>query len=501
MKVSKWAMILAIASGLSAAPAFAQSGLRQPGQVAPAGFEYGSYDYYAAQEPSPAPSPSDAPAPPPAPGDAAAPAPMGEQPMAMPGAPAATCDSCTGGGDCGCEACKMSCPEVCEPWRLFDCDHLKCHNIGIRGWISGGIMANWDDPASRFNGPVTFADRDDGQLNQMYLIMERTLDTEGGCWDLGGRVDLLYGSDYRFTLARGLDAHDDFTARWNSDDRFYGLAMPQAYVQLGNGTWDAKLGHFYTIIGYEGVTAPDNFFYTHPYTHQYGEPFTHTGALVTYNVNQQLALLGGVTTGWDNFEDVYNDMSFLGGVTMTASDGNSKLAYAFHFGDEEQTFGTVVPNDDRWIQSIVYSRTLTDRLAYVGQSDWGYQENAFGSGERAEWYSVNQYLFHKINCCWTQGVRFEWFRDDDGFRVAPAGDYPNLGFSNKPGAAGGFEGNFYELAYGLNYKPTWNSNLIVRPEVRFDWYDGRDNALGNQPYDDGSDDSQVLTGFDVIYLY
>ena len=92
-------------------------------------------------------------------------------------------------------------------------------------------------------------------------------------------------------------------------------------------------------------------------------------------------------------------------------------------------------------------------------------------------------------------------RVDDGFRVAPPGDYPNLGFSNNPASAGGFEGNFYELAYGLNYKPTWNSNLIVRPEVRFDWYDGRDNALGNQPYDDGSDDSQVLTGFDVIYLY
>src|SRR5687768_17808076 len=69
MKVSKWAIILAMASGLSAATAFGQSGLRQPGQVAPAGFEYGSYDYYAAQEP--APSPSDAPAPPPAPADGA----------------------------------------------------------------------------------------------------------------------------------------------------------------------------------------------------------------------------------------------------------------------------------------------------------------------------------------------------------------------------------------------------------------------------------------------
>ena len=57
MKVSNWAILLAMTCGLSAATAFAQSGLRQPGQVAPVGFEYGSYDYYAAQEPA-APSPS-----------------------------------------------------------------------------------------------------------------------------------------------------------------------------------------------------------------------------------------------------------------------------------------------------------------------------------------------------------------------------------------------------------------------------------------------------------
>ena len=35
----------------------------------------------------------------------------------------------------------------------------------------------------------------------------------------------------------------------------------------------------------------------------------------------------------------------------------------------------------------------------------------------AEWYGINQYLFYKLNCCWTAGSRFEWFRDDDGFVV------------------------------------------------------------------------------------
>jgi Putative beta-barrel porin-2, OmpL-like. bbp2 len=496
MKVSKWAILLAMAAGLTAGMAFAQSGLRQP--VTPVGFEYGSYDYYAQDEA--APSPSD---------KAAAPAPVANGAMAP--AAGGCCDSCAGGNGCadgcaggngcGCDDhCKLEC-ETCEPCRLFDCCCLKQNNASMRGWLNAGWMGNASDPASNFNGPVTFADRDDGQFNQFYFLAEKVVDTGGCGWDLGGRVDLLYGSDYRFTIARGLDAHDDFTAKWNSDDRFYGLAMPQAYVEVGYNNLSVKVGHFYTIIEYEVVTAPDNFFYTHAYTMQYGEPFTHTGILATYKANDQFSLIGGVTNGWDNFEDVYGEQSFLGGATFTASDGNSKLAYALSVGDEEETFATVQPTDTRFVQSVVYSRTITDRTSMVVQSDWGVQENAFGSGEDAEWYGVNSYLFYKYNCCWTWGVRAEWFRDDDGFRVAPAGDYPNLGFSNNPASAGGFEGNFYEISLGANYKPTWNPNFILRPELRYDWYDGAVNALGNEPYDDGASDNQFLYGFDAIYLF
>lgn len=67
------------------------------------------------------------------------------------------------------------------------------------------------------------------------------------------------------------------------------LGSAAAYAELnlpiGNGI-DVKIGHFYTIIGYEVVTAPDNFFITKPYTMQYGEPFTHTGVLASYAFNR-----------------------------------------------------------------------------------------------------------------------------------------------------------------------------------------------------------------------
>ena len=99
-------------------------------------------------------------------------------------------------------------------------------------------------------------------------------------------------------------------------------------------------------------------------------------------------------------------------------------------------------------------------------------------------------------------MRAEWFRDDDGVRVAPAGDYAHVGVNNNPAGVGGFEGNFYEVAVGLNYKPSSNPNLTIRPEVRYDHFNGNSaSGLINDPFDDGNSDHQFVYGFDVIYLY
>ena len=501
MKVSKLAIAIAMASGLAVTPAFAQNGRQSP--VQRTGFEYGSYDYYAQDDSIASPGDRIVPN---GGGNSAAPAPADPIPQAANGgngAAPAGCDSCGGGGCDTCNTCSTGCADDClecddEVHRLFDnCCCLQSHGLNITGWVAQGFTANPDDPSDRFNGPVTFNDRaNEYQLNQIYAIIEKPLVTDCG-WDIGGRVDLLYGSDYRFTLARGLDAEGDFTAKFNSS-RFYGLAIPQAYGEIGGENLRVKLGHFYTIIGYEVVTAPDNFFYSHAYTMQYGEPFTHTGALATYTVNDQLTLMGGITNGWDNFDDQNDAQSFLGGVTFSSSDASQKLALALHTGEEEIVIGTG-ETSNRTIYSAVYTNTLSDRLTYVFQHDNGWQEDAPGF-EEAQWYSINQYLIYQINCCWSAGVRAEWFRDDDGFRVFPAGDYAARGplENNNIASAGGFEGDFWEITAGLNYKPT--ANLKIRPELRYDWFDGR-ATNGVQPYDGGTDDSQFLAAFDVIYLW
>jgi hypothetical protein len=160
---------------------------------------------------------------------------------------------------------------------LMSDDFAEKSGLDVRGWISAGSTFNPGSGDGGYNGPITFNDKENElMMNQAYLIMERPVQRSGDSWDLGFRTDLIYGTDAAFNFSRGFDD------RWtnNSVSRDYKWAMPQAYVEtnlpIGKGL-SVKVGHFYTLLGYEVVTAPDNFFYSHSYSMQYGEPFTHWG--------------------------------------------------------------------------------------------------------------------------------------------------------------------------------------------------------------------------------
>ena len=390
------------------------------------------------------------------------------------------------------------------PNRYLELEALKSRGINTYGWVNAGIGANnWGSP---FNGPITFNDRAwQGQMNQLYLVNEKLLDTEDGP-DWGGRVDLLYGTDYIYTTARGLDgnllyqpnpAGTGGAPSWASS-KDYGLAMPQLYGELGAADHAVKFGHFYTIIGYEVVPAIGNFFYTHAYTMQYGEPFTHTGVLDTWTPNDQLTVYGGITNGWDNFSDPINyfginnpgypgansNAAFLGGVTFKNSDASQALTTTVSSGNEIGSFAQNGTGNigNRSIVSNVYTNELSDKLTYVFQNDLGWQFNANPATQNvgqaaglAQWYGINQYMFYNISDSLVGGMRFEWFRDNNGTRVI--NPIRNAIFGGPYGS--GYAGNFWQATWGLNWKP--NNNWIIRPELRYDWY-SPDDPNGNLPF-------------------
>jgi hypothetical protein len=357
---------------------------------------------------------------------------------------------------------------------LFSQEFADDTGIDVRGFFSGGTNWNPSTHDGGYNGPVSFNDRADRfQVDQVYFIAERKVDTED--WSLGGRVDFMYGTDYVFTTSRGFD--DELSTSGNPEN--YGAAIPQAYLELNAPIGDGltiKAGHFYTLLGYEVVPGKDNFFYSHAYSMQYGEPFTHWGALATYKFCNDLTITAGAVRGWDNLSDSADgNLSFLGGATYTVSDATTAVLSVIS-GNE----GT---GRNQTAYSAVVTHALSDSLSYVFQHDLGVVEEGMGS-PAAQWYSVNNYLIQKIDDDISVGARLEWFRDDDGVRV--------VGVRS---GAGGVPANYYQLTLGANIKVT--DYLMVRPEVRYDYQELIKGAT-TKAFDNGTESSQFLTAANLI---
>jgi len=357
--------------------------------------------------------------------------------------------------------------------NINDTQALKNLGIEFGGWAAVGITYASHNGDHNKNAPISFNDRvNEVMLNQLNLYVEKAVNTKGNDWDIGGRVDFMFGTDADNTQASGWDNQI-------MDEEFsnYDVAFPQAYVEIyapfGNGV-TAKLGHFYTNIGYEVVPAPDNFFYSHAYTMLYAEPFTHSGALLSYQVNDNISISGGAVTGWDNFDENGGDWSFLGGASWTSNDEKTALAVSLITGEN----GDDSVDKNTTMYSVVLSHDINDKLHYVLQHDLGTTEDGAAAGDNSDWYGINQYLTYDINDTLAAGLRAEWFSDSDG-RIS-----------------GSYGANYYAVSVGVNYTPA--SWIKFRPEVRYDWADT--NGAGSA-YDGGNENDQVAVSMDMILTF
>ena len=337
-------------------------------------------------------------------------------------------DCCSDVGCCDLDCCGEGCGSGCS---LFGGGDDSGINFG--GWVQMGYHnrvtpngATPNDAGSFNNHPHRL------NLHQGWLYAEKVADGSCGL-DWGFRLDVMYGVDAGDTQSFGNPA-----GRWDNGGGFtrgsgYGWAIPQAYAEVASGDWSVKLGHFYTLIGYEVVTAPDNFFYSHALTMFNTEPFTHTGALVTYNASDDVTLYGGWTAGWDTgFAQLNGGSNFLGGFSAPVSD-NITFTYINTVGD----FGARGNGSFGYSHSLLFDVAVTDNLNYVVQSDL-LRIDAIGDDD----VGLNQYLIYSVSEKIGVGIRAEWWKN---------------------------EGNSqYALTGGVNIKPT--DNLIIRPEIRHDYH-------------------------------
>jgi outer membrane receptor protein involved in Fe transport len=161
---------------------------------------------------------------------------------------------------------------------------------------------------------------------------------------------------------------------------------------------------------------------------------------------------------------------------------------------------------------------ILDNLHAVLQHDHGYANGVITPKgmKDAEWYGINSYLMYDIMDNLGVGVRGEWFRDNDGFRVcSPARiaaginvDASGAAYSNAGniGQVTCQPANYYAFTVGMNYKPLkW---LTLRPNVRYDWVDGTFAGTNNRykPFGNGATpgdgkDGQFLFSADAVIVF
>jgi hypothetical protein len=330
-------------------------------------------------------------------------------------------------------------------------------------WLIGG----WTNLAYYTNNiPLSFADDDlgsfddlPGQVNlaQQWLYLERSTDGQNG-FDVGGRIDVLYGTDAQKSQAygnpnadiRGLGRFDA-----SLDHGVYGWALPQVYGEIAWQDLTTKIGHFQTPLGYEKTQAPGNFFHSHSFTSFDSEPFTHTGFLTTFEGFEKLKLYGGWSAGWDTgFDSLNSGSNFIGGFDFEIVT-DLTFTYLNTWGNFGWRDGG---GDDSYSHSCVLKAKLTEKLEYIAQSDLLDTDN--GAISQYDTIGLVQYAFYKHNDWLGLGGRAEWWKAD--------------GVSH------------YEITGGVNIFLT--SCLVVRPEVRRDWI----------PADDFSQD---VFAIDTVWKY
>lgn len=392
---------------------------------------------------------------------------------------------CTTGPACAAPASVCAPPaSVCEPEAVFDecgkaepCTIMGLFDDGcggnaladngwfVRGWTSFGYSNN-PDGAFRGNAQV-LDDRQEWDrfaLDQQYFQFGKAADgSEGLDWGFG--VDLIYGLDGNEAQAFGNPPQTyDFANGW--DHGSYEWALPQLYGEVAFGKMKVKAGHFYTIVGYEVVPATGNFFSSRQLTFYNSEPFTHTGALTEYAVNDKLSVWNGWVLGWDTgFEELNGSSSYLGGFTYKMND-DATFIYTVNGGN-------LGWRGNGAVNSAILSLTWTEKFSTVHQFD------VLGTDATGADFAVNgvardsigliNYGFYELTDKVKAGIRQEWYKADGT--------------------------SYYTMTYGVNVKPM--ENLTVRPEIRQMWAPGN-----NMTYGDGEDlYNQTVFAVDAILTY
>ncbi|MCL2640273.1 MAG: porin [Phycisphaerales bacterium] len=366
-------------------------------------------------------------------------------------------------------------------------DPFRNAGINVYGWLEVGYTYDTRSSERILPGPFNLQVGNHFMFNQLALRFER--DVKSDQFDVGGMVELMFGTDAAQTRAKGpqFDRNGDPTHRNGSipsySDSFspqHQLDLVQAYVDVnvpvGNGL-KLRAGKFVSFLGYETSDPRFNPFYSHSYLFAQ-LPFSFTGLVGYYQFNEQWSAAGGFTRGWNQFLRDNNSALNVVGQVGYAPNRQWSTSLNFTFGPENDFdnshYRTTIDFVAAW--QVTEELKLGMEALYIydggGNRELGSDEtHAFGV-----LWGTNLYASYTINEYITANARLGFTHynlNNDAYGNREAQDFRNVelfGWAPLPQPT-----NVWDLTLGVTVKPfprdPIGKNLIVRPEIRYSYAD------------------------------
>jgi len=165
------------------------------------------------------------------------------------------------------------------------------------GWINAGANISSSNIKPGGNWPAAYAyNPNEVTLDQVVLYWDRFPDTvQKDHIDWGMRLSAIYGTNYRYTTAYGIDSWQ-LTTRNRANGYDFPMVWGELFIpQVSEGLM-VRLGRFISVPDIEAQLAPNNYMYSHSMTYAY-DNYTNEGLIATLALTKQLFLQGGVMVG------------------------------------------------------------------------------------------------------------------------------------------------------------------------------------------------------------
>ena len=329
-------------------------------------------------------------------------------------------------------------------------------------------------------------------MNQFVVYIERLPDTvQHDHFDWGFHITSFYGTDYRFTTAKGY-----FSQQLLQKNLQYGFDPVLEYVDLYfpvKQGLNIRIGRFLSVPGIEAQLAPNNYNMTHSLLYTI-DPFTDTGAYASLKLTKQWMVQAGISAGHDvaPWTDDRKPSAIVCLNYSTASNHDNIYGCANGINDGKYAYNNLQDYDITWYHRFnakwhmateawsMYERDVPNVAGNVDNPitpEIGANGATCAAGQQtclAPEYAIVNYLNREINPHLMVGFRSDLLNDKKGQRTGIPGKYT--------------ENTLYATKY-------FGSTIMFRPEIRFD------HSWDRPGYNNGTARNQFFVGGDLIYKF